>query len=231
MTRQIFASALYAGLAAGALAFLLQYLFINPLILEGELYEDGTRTHFAASLDAAVQSPAGLDMIETTRDFTRDAMSFGVSLITYTAFALILVGLMAAADRMGRTITPRQGIIWGLAAFVSFQLAPAFGLPPELPGTVAAEVGLRQQWWIGCVLATGAGIALIAFGAGLILPILGIALIAAPHLIGAPHLDTYFGVAPPELSAQFATASLAVSAATWTILGLLASTFYTRSEG
>ena len=69
MTRQIFASALYAGLAAGALAFLLQYLFINPLILEGELYEDGTRTHFAASLDAAVQSPAGLDMIETTRDF------------------------------------------------------------------------------------------------------------------------------------------------------------------
>jgi cobalt transporter subunit CbtA len=227
MTRQIFASALFAGVAAGALAFLLQYVFINPLIIEGELYETGVRAHFAASLDAPVQSPAGLD-VETERDLGRDIQSFGFALITYTAFALVLVGTMMLADRFGRSVTPRQGIVWGLAAFAAIQLAPAFGLPPELPGTVGAEIGQRQGWWLFCAGMTGLGLGLIAFGPGLVLPILGIAAIAAPHLVGAPHLDTYFGVAPPELSARFATASLAVSAASWTILGLLASTFMNR---
>jgi len=227
MTRQIFASALFAGLAAGAGAFLLQYVFINPLIIEGELYETGVRAHFAASLDAPVQSPAGLD-VDTERDITRDIQSFGFALIVYTAFALLLVSGMALAEHFGRKVTPKQGIVWGLAAFAAIQLAPAFGLPPELPGTVGAELEMRQGWWLFCVGMTALGIGLIAFGPGLILPLLGIAAILAPHIVGAPHLDTYFGVAPPELSAQFATASLAVSAASWVTLGLLASLFMNR---
>lgn len=225
--KQIFASAIFAGLGAGLVAFVLQFLFINPLLIEGELYESGIRAHFAASLDAPVQSPAGLD-VGYERDFTRDAQTFGFNLITYTAFALILIAAMALADRFGRVVTPRQGIIWGLGAFASVQLAPAFGLPPELPGTVAAEVGLRQTWWIGCVLATGVGIGLIAFTRGLATMAAGAFLIALPHLVGAPHLDTYFGIAPPELAAHFATSSLAVSAATWVVLGALASHFWTH---
>ncbi len=228
MARQIFTSAIFAGLGAGVVAFILQFFFINPLLIEGELYESGVRAHFAASLEAPVQSPAGLD-VGFERDFTRDAQTFGFNLITYTAFALILVAAMALAERFGRAVTPRQGIVWGLGAFVVVQLAPAFGLPPELPGTVAAEVGARQAWWIGCVIATGAGVALIAFTRGLAMMAAGAVLIALPHLIGAPQLDTYFGVAAPELAAHFATASLAVSAATWVVLGALASHFWTRT--
>ena len=228
MARQLFSTAIFSGLGAGIVAFVLQYFFINPLLLEGELYESGVRAHFAASLEAPVQSPAGLD-VGFERDFGRDAQTFGFNLITYTAFALILVAAMALAERFGRPVTPRQGIVWGLGAFVAVQLAPAFGLPPELPGTVAAEVGARQAWWIGCVIATGAGVALIAFTRGLAMMAAGAVLIALPHLIGAPQLDTYFGVAAPELAAHFATASLAVSAATWVVLGALASHFWTRT--
>lgn len=229
MGKRIFASALFAGLAAGAMAFLLQYLFINPLIIEGELYEQGLRTHFAASLDAPVQSPAGLD-VETERDLSRDIQSFGFSLVSYTAFALLLVAGIALADRMGHRVSARQGLIWGMSAFVALQLAPAFGLPPELPGTVAAEIGARQTWWLGCVLATGAGLGLIAFGSGWVPLVVAAGLVVAPHLIGAPHLDTYFGIAPPELSARFVGASLGVAAASWAVLGLLATQFWTRFD-
>jgi len=230
MIRQIFASALYAGLAAGALAFLLQYQFINPLIAEAELYESGARAHFAASLDGPVQSPAGLEMIELQRDFARDAQSFGFSLLTYTGFALILVAVLALADRFAGPVSPRLGLAWGIAAFAAFQLAPGFGLPPELPGMIATEIGPRQNWWIACAAATAIGLALVVFGRGLVLGALGLILIAAPHIWGAPHPDTYFGIVPPELAARFVASVYAVSAAAFATLGLLATSFYVRFD-
>ena len=102
------------------------------------------------------------------------------------------------------------------------------GLPPELPGTTAADLVARQIWWVATAAATVAGLALIAFGGDLPKGLIGAALILLPQLIGAPHLDTYFGIAPPELSAQFATASLGVAAASWAVLGLVAAHFWSR---
>ena len=52
--------------------------------------------------------------------------------------------------------------------------------------------------------------------------LLGVALLAAPHLIGAPHLDEYYGAAPPELGAAFSASVLGVGLVTWAALGWLA---------
>ena len=56
----------------------------------------------------------------------------------------------------------------------------------------------------------------------------GAIVIALPHLIGAPHLDRYFGTAAPELGALFATRALGVSAVAWALLGLLAGWIWSR---
>ncbi len=58
----------------------------------------------------------------------------------------------------------------------------------------------------------------------------GVVLLIAPHLIGAPHLSGYFGVSPPELSAEFVTLSLGTAAAGWATLGFLLAWFWTREE-
>jgi len=228
MTRHLFTSALFAGLSAGLLAALLQFVFVVPLLLEGELYESGVRVHFASSLDAPVQSPSG-PAEGLSQDPSRHLMTAGFNVVAYTAFALIMVAGMALADRAGHIITPRQGILWGLAGFVALHLAPAIGLPPELPGTIAAEVELRQVWWLATVACTLLGLGLIAFGKNAVMIALGIIALALPHIMGAPHLDTYFGIAPPELSAHFATRSLGVAAASWVILGTLTAYFWTRN--
>ena len=47
MTRNLLASAVFAGVAAGLLAALVQFVFVIPTLLEGELYETGARVHFA----------------------------------------------------------------------------------------------------------------------------------------------------------------------------------------
>lgn len=226
MTRNLLASALFAGVATGLAAALLQFVFVVPLLLEGELYETGARVHFLES--GTTQSDRGAPALGG--ELMRHAMTFGFNIVSFTGFALILVALMALAERAGHKVTPRQGLAWGIAGFAAVQLAPAMGLPPELPGTPGAELWPRQIWWAGTILATAAGIGLVVFGRGIALAIAGIALIAAPHLVGAPHLDVYFGVAPPELSAEFATASLGVAAAAWALLGGLAATFWTRGR-
>lgn len=224
MTRHLLTSALFAGLLTGLIAASLQFVFVIPLILEGELYEAGARIHFP--IDGSPQSQAGAPGLGT--DWYRHLMTVTFDVVTYTGYALILVALMALANRAGHKVTPRQGLVWGLAGFIAVQLAPAIGLPPELPGTIAAEVAPRQIWWASTILSTAAGLGLIAFGRGLLPALAGIALILAPQIIGAPHLDTYFGVAPPELASQFVTLSLGVAAAGWALLGFFTAWFFTR---
>lgn len=223
MFKNVLTSAVFAGVAVGFIAAALQFWLVTPLLLEGELYESGARVHFAT--DASTQSVAGSP--PRFEDPMRHAMTVGFNMITFTGFSLLMVVGFALSERGGNTITARQGLVWGLAGFIAMQLAPAIGLAPELPGMVAAEVAARQIWWISTVLATICGLALIAF-APMMGALAGVALVALPHIVGAPHLDTYFGVAPPELSAHFVTASLGSSAVAWTLLGFFAATLWTR---
>lgn len=229
MTRHLVTSALFAGLAAGLLAALLQFWLVIPLLLEGELYESGVRAHFAASLSAPVQSPAG-PAFGLTQDISRHLLTAGFNVVAFTGFALILMAFMAFAERAGHVLTPRAGIIWGLSGFYVMQFGPAIGLPPELPGAIAAEVSPRQVWWITATIASGLGLALIAFSHRPALWVIGLIALILPHIFGAPHLDTYFGVAPPELSALFVTHSLAAAAGAWATLGFLAAYFWTRAN-
>jgi cobalt transporter subunit CbtA len=210
MTKHLVSSAVFAGLVAGLCAALLQFLFVTPLLLEGELFESGARMHFALA------------------GSTPHALTLAMNLVTYTGFALLMVAGFAIADRSGHRLTPRSGLVWGLAGFLAIQLAPAVGLPPELPGTVAADLVSRQIWWVATAASTIGGLALIAFGGNLLKGLIGTGLILLPQLVGAPHPEAYFGIAPPELSAQFATASLGVAAASWAVLGLATAYFWTR---
>lgn len=226
MTKHLVSSAVFAGLAAGLCAAFLQFIFVTPLLLEGELFETGARMHFAAG-GAAPQSEAG--NVSLAGEPMRHVLTLAMDLVTYTGFALLMVAGFAFAARRGIQLTPRRGLVWGLAGFLAIQLAPAVGLPPELPGTMAADLAARQIWWVATAVSTIGGLALIAFGGDLPKGLVGAGLILLPQLVGAPHPVAHFGIAPPELSAQFATASLGVAAASWAILGLATAYFWTRS--
>ena len=225
MVKNLFVSAICAGIAAGLLASVLQFTFVIPVLLEGELYETGARVHF--STDGSPQSDRGAPSLGG--DWTRHSMTVAFNIVTYTGYGLLLAALISFASLKGTTTSARQGLIWGLCGYIAVQLAPAIGLPPELPGTIAAEVGQRQLWWISTILASATGLGLIAFGRSY-LPLAGVILIAIPQLLGAPHLDIFFGVAPPELAAEFATLSLGAAAAGWVMLGYVVAATLTRLE-
>lgn len=240
MITRLFTSALFAGLAAGLIAVLLQFWLVTPVLLEGEEYETGAKTHYAGVLmvdeaqDAhttetiTTDTDADVEEEQAENIFARHATTFFVNLIVFTGFGLIMVAGFGLASHFGIAVNLRSGVMWGLAGFIAVQLAPAAGLPPELPGTPADDVVLRQYWWVTTVAATTIGLAFLAFGNSLLFAALGCVMILTPHVIGAPHLDFHAGIAPPELSALFVARSLAVAAAAWAVLGAIAGHTWDR---
>ena len=249
MFKRLFAGALFAGLGAGALAALIELTFVVPLIHEGELYESGVLIHFgAAGSQEADQSetavtPGAVALTDIASEpeaeaghdhddaavspLTRALRTVGYFLVCYTGFALLLIAGFALAERAGHSVTARSGAIWGLCGFFALQLAPAFGLPPELPGGAGAALEARQVWWVACVLATAGGLALLAFGRTALALGAGAVMIAAPHLFGTPTA-AFAGVAPPELSAHFTARVLGAGAVCWALLGTIAGAIWAR---
>lgn len=226
MLRQILTSAVFAGVGAGVLGAVLQLIFVVPLIMEAELFEAGERIHFAT--DGSPQSDRGAPSILV--EPLRHLYTVAFSAVTFTAYAFFMVAGFALAVRSGHEVTPRKGLIWGLCGALVVVLAPALGMPPELPGAIGAEVEPRQVWYLVCVMCTLAGLVLVGFGNSALLLLGGVALLALPHLIGAPKLDTYFGVAPAELASEFVARVIGVAVISWALLGLFAALIWTRME-
>lgn len=248
MIQRMLASALFAGCAAGLLAALLHFAFVQNVLLLAEEYESGALVHFQGSQPAEADPDHGAAAEEpnaaATEDHThaegteahehpapagdesqvkRNTLTVLFMVLVYVSYGLMLVAGFALAANFGISVSTRNGILWGIAGFVAFQLAPSMGLAPELPGTVAADLGERQVWWWSTVVATGAGLALLAYGRNLLSAVVAGALLAAPHVIGAPEIDGYFGVAPPEVAAMFSARVLGAALATWAVLGWLSA--------
>jgi cobalt transporter subunit CbtA len=233
MIQKMLASALIAGCAAGLLAAVLHFAFVQKYILLGETYETGEAVHFAAGPDGHTHAGEATHDHETHEHaeisgFSRNLWTVLFTGLIYVAYAMILVAGFGLARTFGISIGAQQGLMWGIAGFVAFQLAPALGTPPELPGTPAPDLGDRQVWWWFTVVATATGLALLAYRRGIAFVVIAAALLAAPHVIGAPTLEGFGGVAPPEVAAAFAARVLAVGLAVWALMGWVAGYVWER---
>lgn len=250
MIQRMLASAMFAGVAAGLLAAVLHFTCVQSYILLGEEYESGARTHFAGETapeaghdHAAVAdsdgtgtateahghgTAAGHDQAASGERsvLTRNGLTVLFMALVYVGYGLMLVAGFALADRFGHPVTARDGLLWGIAGFAAFQLMPAMGLSPELPGTMAADRTARQLWWLGTAVCTAGALGLIGYGRGWTAYAPAIVLLALPHVIGAPEVEGFSGVAPPEVAAAFAVRALGVGLVAWAVLGWLTARFW-----
>ncbi len=240
MIRKVFTTALLAGFLAGLIISLVQEFTTTPLILHAEEYENAGPEKAALSLPAQTAEAriylahAGGPADHQEREWApadgieRSLYTSGANVIAGIGFSLLLV---AAFTLHGRPVNGRTGLLWGIAGFTVFSLAPALGLAPEAPGAIAAELSLRQGWWVLTAACTAAGLWLLFFRQQRGLNILGLVIIALPHIIGAPHPTEMGGNTPPELAAAFAAASLVVSAVFWALMGWLNGMLFARFGG
>ncbi|XUY27448.1 CbtA family protein [Agrobacterium sp. rho-8.1] len=230
--RNIVFTAVLVGLIAGLAVSAMQAIGTTPLILQAETFENaGDEAAPAHSHNAATPADHHHDAEAWTPadGFERNAYTIAANVLTAIGYALVLTALISLRGSEGGW---REGLFWGLAGFAAVMLAPMIGLPPELPGTPAAALGARQIWWVATVVATAGGLALLVFKrAEPWAAILAVALIVAPHLIGAPLPPAgEHALAPLPLERRFVVLASVTSFVFWLILGSLSGLFFKRFE-
>ncbi len=242
-------AAVVAGLIAGVFMTAAQEARVVPLILHAEEYEGkepaatvpGTETpakegetHNHSSLNApsfptdilAALSPV-TPAYAHEGEHEEGGIMFGMSRFSGTLLANLVAGagfgllLAGVSVLIGHPVTLSNGALWGAFGWLAVHLLPAIGLPPELPGFPAADLGDRQTWWVATILLSSAGLYLVALRPEIAAKIIGLVLIAAPHLYGAPQPTDIASSVPAVLGAEFAVAALATTLAFWLVLGVV----------
>lgn len=240
MFRNIVISAFGAGLAACVVVSALQAFTTEPLILHAETFENaGEATPHAhdavAAAGAALPTASAEAAIPAhVHDEEEWAPAAGLERTAYTLLANFLVGvavslmLLGGMALKGGPIDARQGLLWGLAGFAAASLLPGLGLPPELPGTPAAEIVSRQTWWVGTAVASAVAIYALVYGASWLWRTGGLILLVLPHVVGAPPPPSLEADYPAVLAGEFVIASVVVSGVLWAVSGLAAGWLHQR---
>ncbi|GJE26292.1 CbtA family protein [Methylobacterium organophilum] len=236
MIIRLLSAALVAGFLAAVAATGLQLALTSPLIVAAEAYEgqsaalsapkslvvlahshgNGAEGHDPSDPGHAGHDHGGGEW-QPGEGLPRMAFTGLATLIGGVGYALLLGAVMLA---LRLPPGPETGLKLGLAGFAAVALAPAVGLPPELPGMGAADLELRQAWWLMTVIATGLGLYLILVRRVPITILGGLVLIVGPHLAGAPHVEEAASNLPAGYAAQFAARSLAIAFVFWALIGL-----------
>jgi cobalt transporter subunit CbtA len=234
--RSIVFSSVIAGFIVGVTVTVIQQFGTVPLILKAEVFEKAAEQHQGAS--ASHDAVAGHDHSshdhsthehateawEPHDGLERNAYTAAANILTATGFALVLcafLGIRGGAN--GMSVSWHEGMLWGLAGFIVFTMAPGLGLPPELPGVPVAPLLSRQIWWAMAAAATAGGLGLIVFRRSVPASIAGLLLLVLPHLVGAPELEHVETNVPTSLSHQFVVAVTLTSLLFWFMLGGLTS--------
>lgn len=223
MFNRIVLSALLAGTVAAVLLSVIQVFWVTPMILEAETYE--------VSAPLVVSEGEVIDGAWEPEDgWERTVSTAGSNIVIAFGFSLILTGFYS----LFKTSKLYQGLAWGTAGYVAFFASPALGLPPELPGTVAANLVDRQYWFLGTVFSAALGLVLIFLPNKWLLRLLGVLFVLMPHIIGAPQPEMHESLAPHALQIQFIWAAWVSNAFFWLTLGALSLAlfrFFSPSKG
>lgn len=241
--RRIIFAALVVGGLSGLLLSAVQRWQVIPIIDAAEQFENartpqaaasesmhahshGDHSHAAHEHEPGAWEPAdGAERIGFTV-LSNVLAAFGFALMMMAAMAIVVRQQALAPRRAAAKIDWRFGLLWGVAGYLVFFVAPSLGHPPEIPGTVSAPLGARQAWWLLAAGCTAVGLAALAFAkspwrwGGLVLLVL-------PHVLGAPQsgMSPFVGFPADaagelsRLSQQFIWATALANAVFWLALG------------
>ena len=221
MVRETLLASLLAGLCAAVVLTCLQTVWVTPLILQGEVYEDAAAAHETTQVTPSEGHHHEADEWKPSDGTERTLYTAAADLLLGVGYALVLTStyLLWRAPK-----TPlRGGVAFGVAGFIVFFVAPALGLPPELPGTAAAELSTRQAWWVMTALATAVALLMFFSSPRIWVRALAVALLIAPHFVPAPQPVVASSLAPEGLQHQFRLATTICNAVFWLALGIASS--------
>lgn len=236
--KRIFAAAALAGIISGSLLTGIQQIQIYPIIQQAEVFEQvastqTTNSHVHAhnqSQDNASHEAHAEDW-QPQNGYERTFFTALANITLAIGFGLILAAIFILSEGLFNQVNHKTsdwkvGLLWGLAGYIVFFVAPSLSLPPELPGTESAPLNNRQFQWLLIVSLTASGLLLLILANKSIYRILGLILLISPHLNGVSQLHQHVSLAMTDLSNYFFQATLLANALFWLCLGALTIQFY-----
>lgn len=217
MFRNLFFAALVAALCAGLVTSVIQHFRLTPMIFAAEAFE-GAAAEPHSHEEGTPAHSHGDDEWMPQDGLERTTFTVASNILAAAGYALI-IGAISVLFNV--PISGATGLLWGIAGFAAFTLAPSFGLPPGLPTMPVADTFARQLWWAGTAIATGAACLLLAKYRASWAIAVAVALVVVPHIIGAPVPPDEATVVPAGLAAGFAAAVIVNGAVFWVVLGLV----------
>jgi len=236
--RRIVFHALLVGVLSGLVLTAVQFWRVIPIIQAAETYETApaaAHSHASASVGIAVHDHAAHDDMAGSwapaDGAERHAYTLLSNVLTAFGFSLLMMATMAATrkdEAPGEGASDwKSGLVWGCGGFAVFWLAPALGLPPEIPGASSAALEARQLWWLLAVSSAAVALAGLAFGKTpwrWAAP----ALLLLPYMVGAPQPEgSLFANQTAEAAAalevlarEFFIATATANAVFWLVLGI-----------
>ncbi|MET3855330.1 CbtA family protein [Rhizobium sp. OAE497] len=208
--QRLFFLALVAGVVGGVIASTLNIAINVPTIMEAEVFE-----HVAEHQTAADQAPHEHKHVSVVR---RNLITLAAMVLAFVGYAFLV---SVVAEVGGGLRTWSSGLLWGMGGFLAFNLVPAIGLPPELPGMPAADLGERQLWWLCCAFGTAGAMLLATNVRNAAAYVASLVLLAAPFLFGAPTVDDVATLVPEELQRHFVLGTLAAGLVAWVAMGVM----------
>lgn len=206
--RRLLIAGVLAGAIAGVVVAVIHQVVAVPMIVRAEALENAPPPTEWWPADG----------------FERTSLTFVSDIVVGIGTALLLL----AAYTVWGSADWRRGVYWGLAGFVAFSLWPGLALVPNLPGDALAPHVQRYVWWGVTAVAAAGGLALLFLGRRPALVAVGLLLLLAPQIYGAPQPTQYDSVIPESLARQFALTVHLSNFAFWTLLGGLTGFFHER---
>lgn len=248
--KQIVSAATLAGLVAGIFLTAVQQWQVSPLIQQAELFENAAndvrmRAELAPEPGVSSAVPHTHEHRVAVSSHEDHAIAHKDSIwqpaddnerIFYTTLANVSLAvgfgllLSSALYLHGGMASWRAGLVWGLAGYLVFFIAPSIGLPPELPGAEGGSLHARQLWWVSTAASAAAGLALLRF-ARMPMKLIGAVVLALPYLVGVPPPEIAGGSVPPPLAQAFVLATALANGLFWLVLGALNAQFYQKASG
>jgi predicted cobalt transporter CbtA len=215
--RRLVFAALCAGLLSGVFATVAHQIGTVPLILQAETYEKPSEHALAAAREHT-------SAWEPKNGAERTAYTLVADILTGIGFALLLgAGLTLRGGGVGW----RQGLLWGLAGFAIFTVAPSLAAAARKRSRAAVRAAALVARHHYCDRRRACADRLHHSGS---LGDRSSGSDSAAHLYGGPEPAEHNGVVPAALAHHFVIAARVANFLFWLILGASTGYFHERLQ-
>ena len=232
MIQKLLISSLVTGFIVGILITFFHLLLIQPMIDQAEFYEslssvETINIHEDHHHNEEVHhhnEEVGAHIFGY--DLERTIFSFIANILIATGFSFFFA---SALMLINYSLSYKRILLIGFFGFLSFCLLPSISISPQPPGTLQADIMLRQFLWLLTASFSVIGLGLFAYKKEIKWRIINFVILIIPHIVTILLIKVSpVNSLPSDFVFKFIFSTIASGAVLWLMLSVAMGYFYKK---